>query len=338
MSAKTTIEIPKSGIATSEEEIYDIGELGEGGAVLKSRKTVELTPAFAWDFLTYSELSAGDEKIDRNKGDDWVRHLAREMLAGNFLWEDVLLKTCVCDGITYRINGQHSCWARILASEEGLDKNGPVRCPVAWLRYEASSMADVRQLYAQSDGGKPRSRATQIIAYTCGTDEFPGYAKKTLKLLAQGLNTWKWANEEARSEHTASDLAYLMLKEHNKLALSVGKLLNESTAKEIKHLARAAAVAAMYATYDKAPQMAYEFWSSVRDGVGLDAKDDPRLTLRTYLLTTGLQKSHIAGNDNKTVTQEEMYRACIAAWNAHRAGKHLKQLRVSLTEERPTVR
>ena len=336
MSAKSSVELPPSGIETSDEEIYSIGELGEGGANLKSRKTVELTPEFAYDFLNHSELSAGDEKIDRNKGDSWIRHLSREMLSGNFLWEDVLLKTCNFEGHTYRINGQHTAWARILAAEEGLPAD--TRCPVVWFKYEAKSMADMRQLYAQSDGGKPRSRAVQIVAYTCGTDEFPDYTKKTLKLLAQGLGIWKWPDETLRSEHTASDVAYLMLKEHHKLAVSVGKLLNESTAKEIRHLARAATVGAMYATYEKAPQIAYDFWASVRDGVGLDSKDDPRLTLRTYLLTTGLQKSHVAGNDNKTVTQDEMYRSCITCWNAHRAGRHLKQIRVSLSEERPEAR
>jgi hypothetical protein len=55
-------------------------------------------------------------------------------------------------------------------------------------------------------------------------------------------------------------------------------------------------------------------------------------------MTAGLAKSVAANGDNKIVTQEEMYRGCLGAWNAHRAGRDLKQIRLSMTDPRPDIR
>jgi hypothetical protein len=319
-----------SMIEMPDEVIFDITSLGEG-LRLRNRKTVELTEEFASRFLELPEFSNGDEKIDRNLSEDWVVHLAREMEIGTFRWEQVCLAKCTYEGRDYRMNGQHTAWGRLHVK---LDKD--VRTPVTLLHYEADSFQDMRQLYASFDRGKMRNRGNVVTSYLAGSEEFPGYNKRVLKMLASGLAMFKWGwDGHKRRLHTADEVAYLLLKDHHKVGLCVGAFINSSPVKEFKHLNRSPVLAAMFATFTKAPQIAASFWEVVRDGVGIDSKDDPRMTLRNYLLTTGLSVRQLPGESG--TDQETMYRCCILAWNAHRAGRALKQFRVSGLEERPNA-
>jgi hypothetical protein len=318
------------------EEIHSIAELGEGLA-LRMRKNVELTTDFANNFLEIPEFTIGDQKIDRNLQEEWVIHLAREMIAGTFRWEQVTLATCTCHGREFRMNGQHTCWARLYADEE-LKKVKGLRTPVQWLKYDAKSEQDMRQLYATIDRGKPRNRGMVVTSYLSGTDEFPGYAKGTLRLLAQGLTWWLWDSPDLRSLHTGDEVAMLMLRDHHKLALAVGAFTKDSKPADFKHLKRQPVIAAMFATYQKAPQIARDFWLKVRDGVGMTSKEDPQHTLRNYLMTANLAATRLTGGEGKIVDQEDMFKACIMAWNAHRIQRPLKLLKPSAVEGRPEVR
>ncbi len=93
----------------------------------------------------------------------------------------------------------------------------------------------------------------------------------------------------------------------------------------------------MFATFHKAPQIAEEFWLAVRDGEKLD-KDDPRHVLRTWLLQSNLAKAVYLDSSQKTVTSEEMYRACIYHWNNFRAGRKAKTTRVAMDQDRPEAK
>lgn len=318
-----------------EEHVYPISELGEGLA-LRNRRTVELTPKFAADFLEYAEFYVGDAKVDRHLDERHVIYLTREMLGGSFLWEHVNLVICNLDGRDYRLNGQHTCWARLYADEQGLPKEN--RCPIQVLKYEAKNLDDMRRLYASLDAAKPRSESDKIAALMSGTDGFLGYKKSYLTLLAHAMALWQWESMNTRSLHKASERAYLLLKDYTKVAQQAGVLLRESKPAEFKHMRRAPVIAAVLATMNKAPQIALEFWRTIRDGIGLENKEDPRYVLRQYLLTTTLASSSSPGKDAKKISSEEMYRACIHGWNAYRAGRKLKQIRVSLIEHRPQAK
>jgi hypothetical protein len=318
------------------EEIHSIAELGEGLRLLR-RRNIEMTIEFANTFLEIPEFAIGDEKIDRKLQEAWVIHLAREMIAGTFRWEQVTLATCNCEGRKFRMNGQHSAWARLYADEE-LSKVKGLRTPVQLLEYEAASEQDMRQLYATIDRGKPRNRGMVVTSYTSGTEEFPGYSKGVLRFLAQGLTWWLWATPDLRSLHTGDEVAMLMLRDHHKVCLAVGSFIRESKPADFRHLKRQPVIAAMFATFNKAPQVARDFWIKVRDGIGLTSKEDPQLTLRNYLMTASLAATRLTAGDGKIVDTEDMFKACLMAWNAHRINRPLKLLKPTQVEGRPEVR
>jgi hypothetical protein len=196
----------------------------------------------------------------------------------------------------------------------------------------------MRKLYASLDRGKARNQSNVVVSWLAGTDEFPGYSKQLLKLLAQGVGVWQWESKHSRKLHQGDERSAMLLTTQNKLALMVGSLLKEAKPSESRHILRAPVVGAMFATFNKAQKDSIEFWQVVRDGLGVGSKSDPRHTLRNWLMTAGLAKSVAANGDNKIVTQEEMYRGCLGAWNAHRAGRDLKQIRLSMTDPRPDIR
>lgn len=330
MLERLTIDMPS-------ETVYDISSLGEG-IVLRNRRTVEFTPEYAANFLEqYAEFWVNDEKVDRKLSEPHVIHLAREMLAGNFRWEQVNLVVAELEGRAYRLNGQHTAWGRLYADEQGYAKDS--RCPVQLLRYDVPSIQDARRLYASLDRGRPRGTATVVNSHLLGSEEFPGYKAQHLKLLAEGIGVWLWERATQKKLHQGGDdQAYLLLKDHHKVALTVGTIIKESKAAEFKHMKRAPVIGAMFETCNKAPAIAREFWLSVRDGIGLGDKEDPRWVLREYLKSTSLSKSTLTNGDYKIVSQEEQYRACIHAWNIYRANRRIKHIRVALGEDRPVAR
>lgn len=308
-----------------DEVIYDITSLGDG-LKLRSRRTVELTIEQAAAVLELPEF-VGERAFVNNH----AVFLARQMEAGTFRWEQVNLATCFCDGREYRMNGHHTCWARV---EAQLPKG--TRTPVGWLRYEAASDQDMRQLYATFDRGKPRTMQDVVVSYIDGRAEFEGYDRLTMRQLAQGLAFWLWEDSHTRKLHSGDERAYLMLKDRHKVTMEVGGFIRAAGRKDYKHLSRMPVYAAMFATYNKAPQVAKEFWVVVRDGVGVTDKQDPRHVLRNYLMTTCLSVDK--SSDQKSISGETMYRACVYCWNLYRAGKTIKNIRPGNTEARPEAK
>jgi hypothetical protein len=257
------------------EEVCDVASMGEG-LTLKNRKTVNLTADFAAEFLDYPEFIVNDQKVDRAKSDSHVIYLARAMQGGSFLWEQVNFVLCDLDGNTKptRLNGNHTSWARLVADSEGFDPK--INCPIQLMRYKAETIEDMRRLYASLDRGRPRTHGVVIGSYLAGTEDFPDTSTKILRLLAQGLGVWLWPETSVRKLHGGDDRAYLLLKDHHKAALAVAAFLKGSGMREQMHLTRAPVVAAMFETFNKAPQIALEFWKDVRDGLGIQDKDDPR--------------------------------------------------------------
>ncbi|MEK7567080.1 MAG: hypothetical protein AAB527_03035, partial [Patescibacteria group bacterium] len=84
------------------------------------------------------------------------------------------------------------------------------------------------------------------------------------------------------------------------------------------------------------------FWDVVREGVGIDNKNDPRLLLRNALMTCkigekGRNARKASGIASKQVTSEEVYRWAIRSWNAWRRDEPLAVLRAVLNADRPKV-
>jgi len=258
-----------------------------------------------------------------------VAYLVNCMNRGTFRPEWVNIITCVLNGVEYRMNGQHTAWAR-------LEKPANWRCPVTHMKYEAGDAEDMRRLYSSIDRGGTRSTGDVTISYLYGTAEFDGLGKKALRTLVEGFGFWKWEIETERLRHDADDRCYLLKTDAYQLAKHVVKFLM-TIDKESRHIMRRPVVAAMFATYNKAIAAADDFWSPVRDGTGMRDSDDPRLKLRNALMSSSVNIGN-GVESKKAVSSEEMFRWCIQAWNCYRVGQSLKQVKALLDKPRSPVK
>lgn len=317
------------------------------GLTLVNRKMVELTRGVARVVLELPEFVVDGQLVDRNLRDSHVTYLLSAMKRGTFHPEWVQIITCVCRepintgrvilpaGTKYRMNGQHTCWAR-----EYMDADWP--CRVSVLEYEAATVADMRQLYASIDRGAARQNGDVLISLLAGTDQFRDVSRRTLKALAAGLAVWL-APVRATQKRDATELAQLLQTQYATLALKVAAFIKDGSMVDSREvLTRAAVVGAMYATFDVAPVRAAEFWDAVRTGLNFQSLYDPRKKLREALATATVV-SVSGGNrggagDVKRVTSEEMYRWCVHCWNAWRRGEELKRITIKPDSRRPTAK
>lgn len=308
-----------------DHEVLAVTSLGHG-LTLRRTTSVGFNHKKATEFLELKEF-VGDRPLKQGH----VDYLIGAMQRGTFRPELVTLITCECSGVTYRMNGQHTAWAR-------LDVDADFECPVKLLEYVAVSEEDMRGLYASIDRSSPRTKANVIQSYLAGTTEFDGLKRHVVMGLPYGLSVWLWPTSAERRRHDGDDMAFLIKTTHYDLAMKVAGFLNTCAYNDSKHIFRAPAVAAMFATFSKAPNIAKDFWRPVADGVGIDKKGDPRLRLRNWLMQTALGLGEGAKSDKKQVNQEYMYRACVAAWNAFREGRDLQVIKPVVTGKRPVLR
>ena len=307
------------------KSIINVTDLGDGLKLVATRK-INFTHAEAEKVLNYEEFVG-----DRSLKNDHVDYLVTTMKRGTFHPEWVNLVVCKFDGKSWRMNGQHTAWARLEMPPE-------YPCPVTVLEYTAKSMEDMRTLYASIDRSSPRTRANVITSYLAGTAEFEGVKARTLQLVPQGFALYFWKTKHERQQHDGDDVAYLMKTDHYDLARKVCAFVDKHSGKDQKHMNRAAVVGAMFATFNKAPNIAVEFWGPVATGTGIEKVGDPRLKLRNELQRTAVDHGAGSHSEKKTVSQEFMYRQCITAWNAYRDGRSLQLLKAIEKGNRPGVK
>lgn len=309
----------------SDEEIVDITSLGEGLRIISDEK-VNLNHKLATTILELKEFDG--ERLLR---DHHVTYLIQAMERKTFRPEWVKIISCICkeDGVEYRMNGQHTCWARLHVVSDH-------KCPVQFIKYEAQTNHDMRILYSSIDRNAPRTKANVINSYIAGTKEYEGISQGTIKTLSEGLAFWLWESPDERKTKDGDVISYLMKTEHYALCLSVAKFY--LTHKGIKHLRRRPVSAALHGTFNKAIQKAEEFWDIVATGVGITETGDPRLKLRNSLLQSSVDTGGGSRTQRKKVTAEEMYRWCIYAWNAWRRDEKLQLLKAPMSLNRPTIK
>lgn len=317
----TTTRVPV-GVVQPDSDMM-IGE----GHVKYTESTVKLSKLYAEHHLQVESLP-----YERPLRNNHVEYLISCMKRGTFRPELCNLATAKVNGVTYRVNGQHTAWARVLYDDS---RFAP---PVRLLEYRLDDDVALRDLYSSIDRAAPRTSNNIITARLYGTETFEGISSATLRRLSEGFALWRWEKMEARKRHDADERAVLMAGEYKALVLLVGGFCQESQSREYSHVHRGPAMAGMLATFEKNAKKAIEFWTSVRDGTGFTDKDDPILTLRNALLTHAV--SHGRGNitGKKAVTGEEMFRWCILCWNAFRRGETLRILRPNMSGDRPAIR
>lgn len=305
--------------------IYDINSLGKGIKVRRN-STVKLNHKRAYRILDLDEFVG-----DRNLKNSHVNRLVTAMKRGTFRPEFVTLITCSLNGTTYRMNGQHTAWACLEMPQDW-------SCEVGLIEYEAKDEHDVRTLYSSIDRGSPRTKRNVINSYLAGSTEFEGIKKRTLAHLPTGFSLWFWKSDCERNKHDGDDVAFLLRTEQLSLARKVGVFLDMQLPSEQGHVFRGPVVGAMFATFERAPQIALKFWTPVSEGTGITKKSDPRLKLRTLLMQASVDSSGGGNPDIKNVSQELMYRMCITAWNAFREHRTLKIIRAIERGSRPVVK
>jgi hypothetical protein len=273
--------------------------------IVLSDKTVQLTPTEAFAYLDMPAFRGERDVLDSH-----VQFLLDEAKRGRFIWEHVIIATARIKGepTVYRINGQHTCWMRTYLPPSTTAK-------IRRIDYEVPDQENMRRLYGVFDRNKSRTPGHIVKALLAGTETMDGVWDSSIRSLAAGMKQWLVEKKEDQKRFGPNELA-AEIDQRPALFQKVGHFVQ----KNIKqmHLRKAAVYAAMFATFDKQPARADEFWQPVADGLNLDCNTDPRYKLREFLLTARTDRANF-GRDS--VTTEDVYRICINAWNKWRKGE-----------------
>lgn len=284
---------------------------------LTAEKVRDTTSKFTVDkAVEYIELRVFPG--ERDVSDAHVQHLVDEINSGRFNWDVVIMARAELRGVTYKINGQHTAWARLAVPDEP----SPV---VREIVYRVDSDEQLKALYATFDRAKPRSDTHLTRLELLGTAAADGLAPRTVTRITPGFKLWKYPVREQYARVGPAEIAAVVNQQYAKLFNLVGKFYATFDKNGLAVMERSPVVAAMFETFDRFPSVAPAFWRDTIDGTNL-VKSDARWHLRRYLETSTLGKfSNVPGV--KIVNTEEMYLTCLAAWNRWRKNEEVKLLK-----------
>ena len=262
----------------------------------------------------YIELPIFDR--ERDAKDVHVQRLYDEMVRGTFNPLLVILATAEFEGVVYKINGQHTCWAKF---------DFPGYCPkVREIRFKVDTAEDLRQLYSTFDRNLVRDDKHITLIGLSGNVHLKDFNNTLLKFVVTAFKFWVFATSGERKRCSPQDIAALIESKHLQLFRTVCDFVSHHVdgKKEAMPMRRVPVVAAMFETFNKVSTIAPQFWQPVCDGVGLDSKTDARWALRALLSAVKL-----SANKGRAMTEEDMYRHCIPAFNRWRKGESTLQLR-----------
>jgi hypothetical protein len=261
---------------------------------------------------------------EREPGDEWAQYLLGEMVRGSFNWDLVILARCKLNGVEYKVNGQHTCWARLDVKLT----NDPL---VREIVYSVDTDEQLRRIYRTFDRVKIRSDPQLMQIELMGQDLDPEITKTWATLAASGLRLWKYENKESYRRARPEQISALVASPEIKPIFTVVCLFGQqhSGAAASAIIKRQAVVAAMLVTFTKDPAAAATFWADIADGTNL-VKGDPRWLLYNYLVRSKLyMRSGVAhaSSEHQVVNTEDMYRVCLNMWNKWRAGEQITVVR-----------
>lgn len=297
-----TDEMTKPEIRTDIERVKETRLLCE----LLEDKPFELTIETAMEMLEYNTF-AGERPVD----DRHVQELYDEMANGRFRPEHVRITLCHFGADVYRINGQHTMWARTYMPKG-------YGCNVRRLVYRVNNLEELKKLYAVFDpaySARSVNHLTRMLLSNTAATE--GLATSAIGHLAVGFKFWFWGdNKEEFRRQGHNEVSAQILKTPD-LFKSVADFYSPfMRTPHIGH--RQAVIAAMFECWEKKPTVAAEFWKPVCDGLGLTEKTDARYALMVWLQVHNLSSAGWKDKAKKNITSEEMYRICILAWNKWR--------------------
>lgn len=253
---------------------------------------------------------------EREVKDAHVQRLYDAMRCGNFNNLLVILATAELHGVTYKINGQHTCWAKF---------NYPGFNPkVREIKFKVDTEDDLRQLYSSFDRNLVRDDKHVTLIELSNNVHLKEFSNTLLKFMVTAFKFWLFDHSSLRKRCTPQDVAVLIEEKHMALFRTVTEFVqvNVDGKKEAQFMRRSPVVAAMFETFNKVPTIAPQFWKPVCDSIGLESKNDVRWLLRTLLAT-----SRLSASKSRAMTEEEMYRYCVPAFNKWRKGETAQVLR-----------
>ena len=320
MQKDVTIKVKTGGHPAAESLKYK----------LASDQMINLTRPRAFEILECATFSA-----ERPVREDHVQHLFNEWLAGRFLWHQAVIALGVINEMgangerfpkCYRLNGQHTCWMRVNIPKE----KEPAVAKVRQLVYEVSDMDGLRELYSVIDRNAPRTNAHITNVLLADASDGCGIPMSYVSLLTAGFKTWSWEHHwDRKIQGTPQEVAALLQGKHRDLFRTVGQYFQQRYS-DWKPVRRSAIVAAMFATFDKCPSAAPDFWGMVCSGLNFTSTNDPRYQLRVFC------EEHPQSNRSSVnISSEELYRVAINLWNKWRKGDEVAVVRSTETRVKP---
>ena len=224
-----------------------------------------------------------------------------------------------------RVNGKHTSH---LAASLPLVDMPPLFAVVEY--YECDTLQDVASLYSTFDSRMQARSVRDINASFKST--VPQLNDVTLSLtstcvsgIAMGIGS---ADKSVYSKTQPQERAEAMIEHHDFILWCHNLHLP-------KHLRRAAVIAAMYVTWQKAPRVSTEFWTSVKDETGA-TPDEPTRKLARYLLVGSVRMTNRSEKAKRT-PDKEYFVKCLRAWNSYRSGEPTN-LNYDPTKPAPSVK
>lgn len=267
-----------------------------------------------------------------------VAKLVSEMKQGHFLAEITTIMVASLNGVTYRLNGQHTATAvlQMVEKDQGFSLSG-----VTLLTFTVSDEAELRKLYARIDRGAVRTNKDVTFSLLAGTSDFDGMSRRALNLLPIGLAFMKFEDFNKRKLYAGETAGLDVQGEFLALSKKVGGFLDSLDPRAINHghMFRGPVVAALYATFSSDEENAELFWRAVATGVGFDSEEEPAARLRQMLMNISIGGGLQTRSEKARVGYEQVYRACLHAWNRFQdEGTFSQALRPTTLKSRPKVK
>jgi hypothetical protein len=244
---------------------------------------------------------------------------------------------CKEDGVTYRVDAQHS--STMLADAAATDKALLEGVYVHLEDYECDTKKDVAALWGTFDSKEQvRSGSDIVNAVSQTIDKVKNVNQKLVNLAVGALNYAGNVTNMGggKSGATAVERASVLHDHKNFVIFLKNCLGSDQKNEDTACLWRVPVVAAIFATYQKDREAAKAFWRAVRDGSG--AKPDlPDRKLQKWLLALAPSGGRGSGTPTaEKVVAKTVLGRCIEAWNLHREGK-TGNLRYKNTDDLPEV-
>ena len=276
-----------------------------------SDEEINLTRKRAFEFLE-SNAFIGERTVREGH----VQHLYDEWLGGRFIWQHVILSVGVLKDVTYRLNGQHTCWMRVNIPES----QDPGPCKVRLIAYRVEDDEGLRSLYSTFDRNAPRTSCHISKIMLMQTEAGATLQQNVLSVVTAGFRLFL---SDQPNKMPVDETVGLIKHNYSTLFNIVGRF-HQMHRRAVPWSARAAALAGMWATFEKNVMASETFWTSVFTGLNLPEKSDPRWQLRNWFLTHN--QSTTPGQIRTTA--EESYRACLYLWNRWRSNEPVLSLHV----------